>query len=106
VAVLFFVVHERQLHRPVVRQIQIAPLRSVKLLRGKPQLAGLGEVSLTHAKSKIAQGIAGVSLKKLPVKVEQQMLARRDRGLGLRRSCAGIGCEQRMGAPDGTGGQG
>ena len=70
-ALLLLIAHKGQLDRPVVRQIERAPVRVVKFLRGKPKLAGLGEVSLSHAKSQITQRIAAVALKEFPAKVEQ-----------------------------------
>ena len=96
VAVLLLVAHKRQLHRPVMRQIQFAPLRVVKLRRRKPQLARLGEISLPHAESQIAQRVSSVPLKKLPAKIKQQTLPRRHRGQRLRRSRSGIVRQQRM----------
>ncbi len=98
VRLLFFVVHKRQLYRPVVRQIELAPLRVIKLRRGKPKLARLGKISLAHAKSQVAQRVGAVSLKELPPKVEQQMFPRSHRRHRLRRSRPGIARQQRMSA--------
>src|SRR5580692_4562120 len=102
VAVLLFVVHKRQLERPIVRQIQVAPFGVVKFRSGEPELARLGEISLAHAESQIAQRVAGMSLKKLPAKVEQQMLPRSNSGHRLRRQSVGIARQQRLGAPHRT----
>ncbi len=95
---LFVIVHERQFHCPVVRQIERPPFRVVKFLRGELEFAALREISLSHAESQIAQRIVGVSLKKLPAKVEQQTLARSHRGGRFRRRNARIVSQQRMGA--------
>ena len=103
VAVLLFVVHKRQLNRPVMRQIQIAPFRVVKLRGRKPELAPLCEISLPLAKSQIAARIGGVPLKKFPSEIKEQTLARRKRTSRFRR---GIAREQCMCTLNGPGEQG
>src|SRR5262249_7485827 len=75
VAVLLFVAHERQLDSPVMRQVDVAPLRVVEFLRGKPELSAFGEVALSGAKSQIARGIGSVSLEKFPAEIEEKPLA-------------------------------
>ncbi len=102
VPLLFFIANERQLDRPVVRQVQWPPFGVVEFLRSKFELARLGEIALPHAESQIAPRIAAMSRKKLPAKIEQQTLARSHRGQSLRRRCAGIGRKQRMGAAHGA----
>ena len=87
---LFFVVDEGQLDRPVVRQIESAPFRVVQFRRGKLEIATLREIALPHAKSQIALRIAAMSLKKLPAKIKQQTLAWGHRGQSLRRRGTGI----------------
>src|SRR6266496_4395722 len=66
VAVLFLVAYERQFHGPIVRQVQWTPFGVVEFLRGKPEFAAFGEVSLAHAEAQIARWVGTVSLKKLP----------------------------------------
>ena len=100
------VAHKGQLNRPVVRQVQRTPFGVVKFFPGKLKLAGLGEIPLALAESQVAQRVAGVSLKKLPAKIEQQMLARSHRGHRLRRRCARIARQQRMRAAQRTCDQG
>src|ERR1035438_9536019 len=97
VGLLFVIVHKRQFHCPVVRQIEGPPFRVVKFLRGKQEFARLGEISLPHAKAQIVQRVGGMSLKKLPAKIKEQMLARSHRRKSLRRRSAGVGCQQCMG---------
>ena len=96
---LFVIAHKRQLNRPVVRQIERAPFRVVKFLCGKPEFSRLGEVSLAYPKSQVAQRVVRVALKKLPAKVEQQMLPRSHRSQRLSRRSAGIPREQSVRAP-------
>src|SRR3954470_16907908 len=47
VAILFLISHEWQFDAPIVRQVQLAPFRVIKFLRRKPELAALGEISLS-----------------------------------------------------------
>ncbi len=96
-ALLLFVANEGQLHGPIVRQIERAPFRVIKFCRGKLELAAFGEVSLAHAKAQIAQGVGAMPLKKLPAKVEQEMLTGSYCRQSLSRRHAGIGCKQRVG---------
>src|ERR1700722_9416699 len=79
VSLQFIVADKWQFNRPVMRQIQRAPLRVVKLLCRERKLSRLGEISLTRTEAEIAPRIAAVSLKKLPAKVDKQVLRRGDR---------------------------
>src|SRR5579859_2941591 len=102
VALLLVVANEGQLHRPVVRQVERAPFRIIKFHRGKLELSALGEISLAHAEAKLLFWIGSVSLKELPSKVEQQMLARRHCRRSLSRRSRRIPRQQRMCPADGT----
>ena len=84
---LLLVVHKGQLDSPIVRQVQRAPLRVVEFRLGKGEVAGLGKVALPVAKSQIAGRVGAVAKLELPAKVEEQLLARRNR----RRRLSGSG---------------
>ena len=77
-----FIADERQFHRPVVRQIQCAPLRVVESDLGKLEIAGLGKVLLALAESEIAGRVRAVPKHKLPSKIKKELLARSDGGCG------------------------
>src|SRR3954469_7357801 len=99
---LLFIANERQLDRPVMRQVERAPLRIIELCRGKLEFTTLGEVSLTLAKAKIVQRVGAIPLKKFPAKVEQQTLTRSYRAGCFRRGYILVGRQQRFGAPHGS----
>ena len=83
VVVAAVVVDERQLHRPVVRQVQRAPAGVVEIGRGDPEVAGLGKVALAEAVAEVLARIAAVAEREAPVEVEQPLLARRHRRLAM-----------------------
>src|SRR5436305_5069742 len=87
---LLFVAHEGQLYRPVMRQVQAAPLRIVELSRGKLEFAALSEVSLAHTESEVATRIRGVTLEELPIKIQQKSLAGSNSAGKFRGGDAGI----------------
>src|SRR5580698_1371226 len=74
---LLSIVNERQLHRPVVWQIERAPLRVVELGLGKVEVACLGEVALSVAEAKVLCWIDTVPELKLPPKIKKQLFTRR-----------------------------
>ena len=84
--------NKRQLHRPVVRQVQFAPFRVVVSHLGKFEVAGLGEVVLAVSESEILGRVGAVAELKLPSKVEEQLLARGESG-----SSGGIGSASQQG---------
>src|SRR5436305_4920214 len=61
---LLFIANERQLNRPVVRQIQGVPFGIVELHRGKFKFTALGEVSLALTEAKIVQRVGAIALEK------------------------------------------
>ena len=101
VRVLHLVAHERQLDRPVVRQVQRAPLRVVKFSLGESKLAGLGEVALSVSKAQVAGRVAAMAELELPAEIEEQLLARSHRRQRFGRCRIGITRQQRGRAPPG-----
>ena len=102
---LLLVAHKGQLDRPVVRQVQRAPLGVVELGLGKVEVAGLGKVSLAVAEAQIAGRIGAVAKLELPAEVEEQLLAGRNGRQRLGRSSPGITSQQCGGARPGRTGQ-
>ena len=86
VAMVFdrIIVHEGQLHRPIMRQIQRPPFRIIKLRGGKLEAAGFGKIALIFSEIQVARRVSRVPLKKLPIEVEQQVLARGNQRSSLR----------------------
>lgn len=82
--------HKRQLDRPIVWQVQAAPLGIVELCRCKCELSGFGEVALVFAKTEVPRRVGGIPLKELPIEVKQEMLARSDGRRGIRSWHAGF----------------
>ncbi len=80
--------HKRQLHRPVVGQIQRAPFRIVVSHAGKLEIAGLGEVPLIVSEPEVLGRVAAVAKLKLPAEVEEQLFTRSNGGAGSRVSGA------------------
>ena len=66
---------KRQLDRPVVGQVQRAPLRVVVTHAGKFEIAGLGEVPLTISETEIPGWVGAVAELELPAEVEEQLFA-------------------------------
>ncbi len=102
---LLLVAHKGQLDRPIVGQVERAPLRVVEFGLGEVEVAGLGKVSLAVAEAQIAGRVGAVAKLKLPAEIEEQLLARRNGGQRLGRPGARIAASQRGGAPPGRTGQ-
>src|ERR1700691_1096670 len=79
VRILLFIVNERQLHRPIVGQVEGAPLRVVELGLGEIEVARLGKISLPISETEVLRRIAAIAKLKLPTEVKQQFLSRRNR---------------------------
>src|SRR5438045_1831352 len=95
---LLFIANDRQLNRPVVRQIQGVPFGIVELHRGKFKFTALGEVSLALTEAKIVQRVGAIALEKFPIKVEQQTFAGCNRTGSFRRGDTGILRQHCLGA--------
>jgi hypothetical protein len=65
------VMHKRKFDCPIVGKIEWAPFGVVKTGLGKRELAGLGKVALTKAKSKVFHGVVAVAEHKLPAEIEE-----------------------------------
>src|SRR6185437_6600170 len=78
-ALQIVIMNEWQLDGPVMRKIQRSPIRGVKLLRGKLELARLGEVTLVFAETEVARRIVGMTEAEFPSEIHEQAFARCNR---------------------------
>src|SRR5580698_2209590 len=92
--VLLLIVHEGKFHRPVVRQIQIAPLRVVELGLRKIKVPCLCEIALAKSKVEIARRIRAAPKRKLPSEVEKKVLTRCNRSKSFRRRNVGVSSQE------------
>ena len=67
--------NKRQLHRPVVGQVQRAPFRVVESHPRKLEVAGLGKVFLSISKAQVLGRVGSIAELKPPASIEKQLLA-------------------------------
>ena len=96
--------HEGQFDSPVMREIELTPLRVVEISLGELEITRLGKVSLVVSKVEVVQRIAAIAKGKLPAEIEQQVFTRRDGGESLSRWRLRVAGEERSSAAPGGAG--